>query len=280
MKVIKYIEQMQKEALDAHSARLKIGFVPTMGALHNGHLSLVKKARSENDICVVSIFVNPTQFNNKNDFKSYPRHIQTDLNLLENCRCDIVFNPEESEMYPGPDNRVFDFSPLDKVMEGNYRPGHFNGVGQIVTKLFDAVLPDRAYFGKKDYQQLAIIKKLVRDCNYKIEIIGCNTMREKDGLAMSSRNMLLNDRQKNAAPRIYRTLKQIKSKLEKHSIHEIKEWVKNEINSTGELQLEYIEIVQCDSLQPVNKYNPQFSLVACIAVYAGMVRLIDNLELF
>lgn len=280
MKVVKYIQEMQQEAANARSGSLKTGFVPTMGALHNGHLALVEKARSENDICVVSIFVNPTQFNNKDDFKSYPRDIESDLKLLENYHCDFVFNPEESEMYPAPDNRIFDFSPLDKVMEATHRPGHFNGVGQIVTKLFDAVLPDRAYFGKKDYQQLAIIKKLVRDFNYKIEIIGCNTIREKDGLAMSSRNMLLNDKQRNAATHIYRTLQQIKSKLESISIPEIKNWVKDEINSTGVLKLEYIEIVHYDSLQPADNYDPQFNLVACVAVYAGPVRLIDNLELF
>ncbi len=271
---------MQQEVQNAQAAQQSIGFVPTMGSLHKGHISLIKKAKEENDICVVSIYVNPTQFNNINDFNSYPRNITEDIEILKSHGCHMVFNPDDIEMYPEPDNRQFDFSPLDEVMEGKYRPGHFNGVGQIVTKLFDAVPADRAYFGKKDYQQLAIIKKLVKDHQYNIEIIGCETEREKDGLALSSRNLLLNENQRKAAHCIYMILKQVELKLKNHSISEVKSWVADEIRSTGEFVLEYIEIVNRETLQPVENEILSQSLVACIAVYAGNTRLIDNLELF
>ena len=279
MKIIQHIEHLQEEISKAKDNNKSIGFVPTMGALHAGHLSLVKISKNENDICVVSIFINPTQFNNKNDFTSYPRDIEKDCELLRKFECDIVFTPDEKEMYPVPDTRKFDFSPLDKVMEGKYRPGHFNGVGQIVSKLFDAVTPHKAYFGKKDYQQLAIIKKLAQDYNYPVEIIGCETQREPDGLAMSSRNMLLTGKQRKEAPHIYKTLIKLKSKIGTTPVTELKNWVKKEINSSPELQLEYIEIADCKTLAPIEEYKKETPAVACIAVFANNVRLIDNVEL-
>ncbi|MEY1638580.1 pantoate--beta-alanine ligase [Tenuifilum sp. 4138str] len=254
-----------------------IGFVPTMGALHKGHVSLVERSVAENDITVVSIFVNPTQFNDKNDLKNYPRMPEKDIAMLEAAGVNVVFMPTESEIYPEPDTRVFDFGMLDKVMEGKFRPGHFNGVAQVVSKLFDIVEPHRAYFGQKDYQQLAIIRAMVRMLGYRIEIVGCPIVREPDGLAMSSRNLLLTPEHRKSAPLIYQTLAEARNKTNELSVKEMIDWVVNRINSDPNLKVEYFELADADSLLPVQGWDHPNGIVGCIAVWAGNIRLIDNM---
>lgn len=254
-----------------------IGFVPTMGALHKGHVSLVERSVAENDITVVSIFVNPTQFNDKNDLKNYPRMPEKDIAMLEAAGVNVVFMPTESEIYPEPDTRVFDFGMLDKVMEGKFRPGHFNGVAQVVSKLFDIVEPHRAYFGQKDYQQLAIIRAMVRMLGFRIEIVGCPIVREPDGLAMSSRNLLLTPEHRKSAPLIYQTLAEARNKTNEFSVKEMIDWVVKAINSDPNLKVEYFELVDADSLLPVQGWDHPNGIVGCIAVWAGNIRLIDNM---
>jgi pantoate--beta-alanine ligase len=256
----------------------QIGFVPTMGALHQGHVSLVKKALIDNDIVVVSIFVNPTQFNDQNDLKNYPRTLDKDVTLLELVGCSAVFAPEVSEMYPEPDTRIFDFSPLDCPMEGAHRPGHFNGVGQIVSKLFSIVMPHKAYFGEKDFQQLAIIQKMVRDENFPITIVPCPIVRETDGLALSSRNALLNSAQRALAPRISQTLFEAVKQAPSKSISEIKQWVIDTINAVDGFEVDYFEIVDSKELTPVTKWEQTGNKQGCIAVKVGSIRLIDNIR--
>ena len=255
-----------------------IGFVPTMGALHAGHLSLVEQCRRENDVTVVSIFVNPTQFNDKNDLANYPRTPEDDLNMLTQAGCDVVFAPSVEEMYPEEDTRVFDFGMLDRVMEGAYRPGHFNGVAQIVSRLFDAVQPVRAYFGEKDFQQLAIIRRMVAIMDYPVQITGCPIVREADGLAMSSRNMRLTSEQRQHAPVIARTLFACKEKIGDMPLDELKKWVVEQIDSAACLRTEYFDIVDRNTLQSATQYKRD-AQQGCIAVHAGAVRLIDNIRL-
>jgi pantoate--beta-alanine ligase len=256
-----------------------IGFVPTMGALHEGHLSLVRRCIAENDITVTSIFVNPTQFNDSSDLKNYPRDLEKDCSLLETEGCHFVFVPDEKEMYPERDLRQFDFGSMDKVMEGVHRPGHFNGVAQIVTKLFDSVRPDKAYFGQKDFQQLAIIRKLITDLRYPIRIIGCPIVREPDGLAMSSRNLLLSDAHRKAAPLICKTLMEAKKLAGTKTINELEQFVTVTINDNPWLRLEYFQLVHSQTLQPVSHISPYMPVTACIAVFAGNIRLIDNIDI-
>ncbi len=254
-----------------------IGFVPTMGALHKGHVSLVERSVAENDITVVSIFVNPTQFNDKNDLMNYPRMPEKDIAMLEAAGVNVVFMPTESEIYPEPDTRVFDFGMLNKVMEGKFRPGHFNGVAQVVSKLFDIVEPHRAYFGQKDYQQLSIIRAMVRMLGYRIEIVGCPIVREPDGLAMSSRNLLLTPEHRKSAPLIYQTLAEARNKTNEFSVKDVIDWVVNRINSDPNLKVEYFELADADSLLPVLGWDHPNGIVGCIAVWAGNIRLIDNM---
>jgi len=249
-----------------------------MGALHSGHASLVEKSTLDNDITVVSIFVNPTQFNDPNDLLKYPRTLEEDLRLLESIGNAIVFAPEVSEMYPEPDTREFCFYPLDAVMEGKYRTGHFNGVAQIVSKLFDAVNPDRAYFGEKDFQQLAIIREMSKQLGYKIEIIGCPIIREVDGLALSSRNARLSAGERKIALKISATLFKSTNFAANHSVRETKQFVENEIANTDGLKLEYFEIVDSATLQSINNWEDTPEPIGCIAVYCGDVRLIDNIK--
>jgi len=256
----------------------KIGFVPTMGALHAGHISLIENSIKYCEITVASIYVNPTQFNDKNDLKNYPRNLESDCKMLENAGCNIVFTPLDAEMYPTPDNRVFDFGSMANVMEGKHRPGHFNGVGQIVTKLFDAVKPDFAFFGQKDFQQLAIIRKLVKDFNYPLEIIACPIIREIDGLAMSSRNMLLGTDERDAAPLIYKTIKTAKELASSEELNAIVNYVHDSINISPYLKVEYFEVVNSETLMPVTKITGLEPLTACIAVFSGKIRLIDNID--
>lgn len=269
--------------LDA--ARLApLGFVPTMGALHSGHLSLVGRAIEECRIIAVSIFVNPTQFNNKEDLKNYPRPLEKDLKLLSNIlrENDIVFTPETNEIYPEPDTRIFNFGNLDKVMEGLHRPGHFNGVAQVVTRLFDIVGPDNAYFGQKDFQQVTIIRELVRQTGKKINIITCPIIREPDGLAMSSRNQLLEKNIRKNAAVIYATLSAASGMIRTTEIEDIKNFVKSTINNTHNFNVEYFEIVDDVRLVPVSRKSEMTEgkrYFGCVAVKAGKIRLIDNVKI-
>ena len=255
----------------------KIGFVPTMGALHSGHLSLVKESKKNSDLTVVSIFVNPTQFNDPEDLKRYPRTLEKDVELLKTVDCDLVFAPSVEEIYPEPDTRKFDFGYLESMMEGAKRPGHFNGVGQVVSRLFDIVKPDKAFFGMKDFQQVAIIKNMVKQLNFPIEIIPCPIIREESGLALSSRNTLLDEEHKKNAPHIYATLKKARNLASQMNVAELKKWITEEINRNLYLETEYVEIVDDTTLNIVQSWEEKGTKVACVAVYAGKIRLIDNI---
>ena len=256
-----------------------IGFVPTMGALHNGHLSLIRCSQKETDITIVSIFVNPTQFNNSNDLEKYPRTIDADIKKLESISTDILFMPDEKEVYPEKDTRIFDFGNLDKVMEGRHRAGHFNGVAQIVSKLFEIVKPQKAFFGLKDFQQYVIIKELVRKFmpKTKIEIVACKIIREKNGLAMSSRNELLTDEQRQNANNIHKILSISKKDAGSFSVQDIQKKVVKILNLNPFLEVEYFEIVDDIELKQINNWKEKKSKVGCIAVFCGTVRLIDNI---
>jgi pantoate--beta-alanine ligase len=256
-----------------------IGFVPTMGALHEGHLSLVKTAMEQCDFTVVSIFVNPTQFNDPKDFKNYPRTREADTNLLSDVGVNLVFIPSEKEIYPIPDTRVFDFGGMDKVMEGACRPGHFNGVAQVVTRLFNIIEPTVAFFGEKDFQQLAIIKLLVEQIGLPVEIVACPTVREYDGLAMSSRNRLLNNNQRMHVPLIAHTLLEAKEKMGYMGVGKLCEWVKETIDTDPELKAEYAEIVDAKTLQPIKAWDDTNHIQLCVAAHADAIRLIDNIRL-
>ncbi len=277
MLLIEKSKQLQDKIAELKANGKKVGFVPTMGALHLGHISLVNRAKEDVDIVVVSLFVNPTQFNNPEDLKRYPRTLEKDLELLRAYHCDIVFSPSIEEVYPKPDNRIFDFGHLDKCMEGQYRPNHFNGVAQVVSRLFDLVPADKSYFGEKDFQQLAIVRKMVKMLNYSIEIIGCPIIREADGLAMSSRNMLLTIDDRKIAPKIAATLFESCNFAKTKSVEETKAFVVNSIEKETTFKVEYFEICDGDSLQPIMNWSETSYPVGCIAVYAGKIRLIDNI---
>ena len=278
MKIINTINELRAE-LDAYRAAGKsIALVPTMGALHRGHSSLVERAVAENDIVVVSIFVNPTQFNDKNDLKNYPRTLEADCALLEGVGAAIAFAPSVEEMYPEPDTREFSFAPLDTVMEGACRPGHFNGVAQIVSKLFYAVEPHKAYFGEKDFQQLAIIRQMVRDLALAVEIVGCPIVREADGLAMSSRNTLLTADERERALAISRTLFASLNVAKEKSLAATKAFVEDAINAVPGLELEYFQIVDGNTLQQIGEWSDSDYAVGCIALFCGKIRLIDNIK--
>lgn len=278
MKIVHTIRELQSELLRHTSEGRTIGFVPTMGALHGGHVSLVKYSANENDVTVVSIFVNPTQFNDKDDLKKYPRTLAADCKLLEPVGVAYVFAPSVEEMYPAPDARMFNYPPLDTVMEGAHRPGHFNGVCQVVSKLFDAVKPRRAYFGEKDFQQLAIIRQMVRQLNYAIDIVGCPIVREEDGLAMSSRNTRLSVAERENALKISQTLLKSRNFAASHTTtpHQIQRCVEETMAEAPGLQLEYFAIVDGHTLQTVERWEDSDYIVGCIAAFCGDVRLIDN----
>lgn len=254
-----------------------IGFVPTMGALHEGHLSLVKQCIADNDICVVSVFVNPTQFNNKEDLEKYPRDIERDSRFLEQAGVDFLFAPTVDEVYPEPDTRQFDFGQIDKVMEGVHRPGHFNGVAQVVSRLFDIVKPQRAYFGEKDFQQLAIISAMVKQLGLPVQIMPMPILREASGLALSSRNERLTPVQKEEAVNISKTLFESRAWMNTCSVEETIDRVVKQINAFEELEVEYYEIVDGYTLQSITDWEQASYIVGCIAVYCGDVRLIDNI---
>lgn len=277
MQLVNSIAQLKLAVNNERENGKQIGFVPTMGALHRGHVSLVEQAVKATDFVVASIFVNPTQFNNPNDLKTYPRTLEQDLAMLEEAGVSLVFVPTVEEVYPEPDTRVFDFGNLDKVMEGEHRPGHFNGVAQVVSKLFNMVNPHKAFFGQKDFQQLAIIRRMVEMLDLKVEIVSCPTVREPDGLAMSSRNMLLNPEQRASAPIISKSLAHARNNMERLSVKETIELVKKEINNDPELNVEYFEIADAKTLQPISHWSNTKQAVGCIAVQVGSVRLIDNI---
>lgn len=280
MEIINSVKELKDKLYIHKSQKRSIGLVPTMGALHKGHISLVEKCSKENDITVVSIFVNPTQFNDKKDLERYPRTLEADCKLLGNIKVDIVFAPSVEEIYPEPDTRTFSYPPTDTVMEGKYRPGHFNGVCQIVSKLFDLVEPDKAYFGEKDFQQVAVIKAMVKDKKYSIEIIQCPIIREDDGLALSSRNALLTSQERLIAVNISKVLKNSIEYSLSHSLNETREWVINQINSTEGLKIEYYEIVDGETLNSIDKWEDSNYIVGCITVFCGStpIRLIDNIK--
>ena len=256
-----------------------VGFVPTMGALHQGHISLVEKARSECAKCVVSVFVNPTQFNDKNDLKHYPRTPEADAAMLEAAGVDVVFMPSVEEVYPEPDTRQFDFGQIDKVMEGATRPGHFNGVAQVVSRLFDLVQPDKAYFGEKDFQQIAVIKAMVKQLNMSVEIVECPIIRDVDGLALSSRNTLLTPAHRAAAPHIYEVISQCAAKSAEMSPAELIQWVTEQVEANELLKVIYFQAVDALSMQQVASWEESERVQGCIAVQAGEIRLIDNVKI-
>lgn len=278
MKIIHTISELQAELSALKAQGKMVGLVPTMGALHAGHASLVERSVAENDVTVVSIFVNPTQFNDKNDLLKYPRTLEADCELLQSVGAMIAFAPSVEEVYPEPDTRSFSYAPLDTVMEGTFRPGHFNGVCQIVSKLFDMVQPHRAYFGEKDFQQLAIIREMVRQMNYPLEIVGCPIVREADGLAMSSRNTRLSVEERITALNISRILFESQKYAEVHTLAETKSFVEEGIAAIEGLRLEYYEVVDDRTLQTVREWDEAEGIVGCITVFCGDVRLIDNIR--
>jgi pantoate--beta-alanine ligase len=257
----------------------KIGFVPTMGALHQGHLSLIKLARQENDVVLCSIFVNPIQFNNPEDLLKYPRTPETDMAMVEAAGCDAVFAPSVEEMYPEPDTTIYDFGLLDKVMEGRFRPGHFNGVAIVVRRLLEVTQADVAYFGEKDFQQLVIIQKMVEMLTLPVRIVSCPIVREQDGLAMSSRNQRLTQDERAIAPLLYQALQKAASHFTRFTPEELRVMIKADIEQNPLFEVEYIEIVDMDSLMPVSYWSGSNRIIICLAVYLGQVRLIDNIVL-
>ncbi len=280
MKVFDRIAALQNELFLARKEGKSIGLVPTMGALHEGHASLIDKSVKENDITVISVFLNPTQFNDKSDLERYPRNLDADCKLIERIGADYVFSPSVEEIYPVPDNRHFEFPPVSTVMEGALRPGHFNGVCQIVSRLFYIVKPTNAYFGEKDWQQIAVIKQLVKYLNLNINIRECDIVRDEDGLAKSSRNMLLSAKERAISPNIYKALKESIGFAKKHTVAETHDEVVRNINSVEGLEVEYFEIVDGNTLQNVKSWDDSKYIVGCITVYCGdtPIRLIDHIK--
>lgn len=279
MNVIRTVKELRQAVADAKAAGMEVGLVPTMGALHVGHVSLIDRARRECDFVVVSDFVNPTQFNNQQDLLTYPRTEEADCEKMERAGVDVAYIPSVEEMYPQPDTRQFDLGPVAEVMEGAMRPGHFNGVAQIVSKLFSIVEPDKAYFGEKDFQQIAVIRRMVELEGFKLEIVDCPILREADGLAMSSRNVRLDAEHRALAPAINRVLRESIDYAKEHTVAETERFVTETINSTGDLETEYFQIVDALTMQPVDpQTKPQKGMVGCVTVYCGGVRLIDNIK--
>lgn len=279
MEIIRTIKQLQTKVAAAKAEGLTIGLVPTMGALHKGHLSLIERARRECGFVVVSDFVNPTQFNNKEDLLTYPRTETADCEKLSAAGVDMAFIPAVEEIYPEPDTRMFDLGPVAEVMEGAMRPGHFNGVAQIVSKLFAIVDPDKAYFGEKDIQQIAVIRRMVDLEGFDVEIVACPILREADGLALSSRNVRLDAAHRTIAPEIHRILVSSMDYASGHSVAETEEYVTSAIDSVDGLETEYYKIVDAETMQPVDPgVSPSDGMVGCVTVYCGGVRLIDNIK--
>lgn len=279
MEIIRTIAELRKAVDAARSEGKTIGLVPTMGALHKGHMSLIERARRECGFVVVSVFVNPTQFNNPDDLRTYPRTEEADCKLLREAGVDVAFVPTVEEVYPEPDTRVFDLGPVAEVMEGAMRPGHFNGVAQVVSKLFDMVRPDKAYFGEKDFQQIAVIRRMAQLEGFDIDIVACPICREDDGLALSSRNVRLTPAQRAIAPRIHKVLAEsLQWRNEGKTLAEVRQTVTDAINANEGMEVEYYEIVDANTMQPVNEWADTDAPVGCITVYLGDVRLIDNIK--
>ena len=280
MKVFSKIADLQNALFPLRKKNCTIGLVPTMGALHQGHASLVRRSVKENDVTVVSVFVNPTQFNDPNDLRNYPRDLDADCKLLEECGADFVLAPSVEEMYPTPDNRHFEYPPVSTVMEGAHRPGHFNGVCQVVSRLFYIARPHRAYFGEKDWQQIAVVKCMVRDLGLPVQIVECDIVRDEDGLAKSSRNTLLAPDERAIAPNIYKALKDSLDFAKTHTVAETHDRVVKQINDIDGLDVEYFAIVDGDTLQDVNDWQEAPHVVGCITVYCGKtpIRLIDHIK--
>ena len=280
MKVVHTIEELRGELGQARAEGKKIGMVPTMGALHAGHASLVKRSVAENGLTVVSVFLNPTQFNDKKDLEKYPRTLDADCALLESIGADVVFAPSVEEMYPEPDTRKFSYPPVDTVMEGALRPGHFNAVCQIVSKLFAAAEPDRAYFGEKDFQQIAVIRAMVKDLKMPVEIVPCPVVREESGLAMSSRNTLLTDEERAVAAHINAVLVKSKNFATNHTLKETRRYVVDALNAIVGLEVQYFSIVDGRTLQELEAWTDSDYVVGCITVFCGSqpIRLIDHVK--
>lgn len=278
MNIVNKISELRLALDECRGRGCSIGLVPTMGALHEGHASLVRRSVEENDVTVVSVFLNPTQFNDPKDLERYPRTLEADCELLEACGADIVFAPGVEEIYPEPDTRCFSYPPTDSVMEGAMRPGHFNGVCQIVSKLFSYVEPDKAYFGEKDYQQIAVIRRMVADLGFGLEIVPCPVIRQSDGLAMSSRNTLLSDEERQTAANIYRVLNE--SRTPGLTVQQTHDYVVNEIDAIPMLEVQYFNIVDGDTLADVSSWDEAQSVVGCITVFCGEkpIRLIDHIR--
>lgn len=278
MQIFYTVAEMQYYLKAQQKAGKTIGFVPTMGALHIGHISLIESSKKENDLTVCSIFVNPTQFNNPEDLKKYPRTLEKDCEMLEAAHCDAVFAPSAEEMYPSLPSLRFDFGTLETVMEGKFRPGHFNGVGIVVSKLFHIVKPDKAYFGLKDLQQVAVIRRMTNDLSFDLQIVPCPTLRETDGLAMSSRNMRLSAEARALAPHIYKVLLLARKKLESGvTSAETQAFAMAYFKNYPDFELEYLEIADFDTLAPISQANAPGKTAICIAAFLSGVRLIDNI---
>lgn len=277
MKVFNSAAELQAYITTERTAGRTLGFVPTMGALHAGHISLVKRALQECDRCVVSVFVNPTQFNDPKDLATYPRTFEADALLLAEAGADAVFHPSVEEVYPERDERIFEVGRVAEVMEGAHRPGHFNGVMQVVSRLFDIVRPDKAFFGDKDFQQIAVVRAMVRLIGSPVQIVDCSIVREADGLALSSRNVRLTPEQRSIAPNIYRILRESLDFAKEHTPKETELWVINQLNAIEQLRVEYYEIVDADSLERVESWQDSLRIQGCITVFCGEVRLIDNI---
>lgn len=280
MKILRTVDDILNFVDNAKKNGLSIGLVPTMGALHNGHKSLIDRAVSENNVVITSVFVNPTQFNNKEDLKTYPRNEKADFQLLEQAGVNAVFAPEVSEIYPNPDEQTpkYDLGYVADVMEGAMRPGHFQGVAQIVDRLFSYVRPDRAYFGRKDFQQIAVVRRMAKICGHKVEIIDCPIVRESDGLALSSRNVRLTPEQREIAPGIHRVLQDSLSFSKSHSPAETADFVITNVNALPQCEVEYYSIVNSITMADAPDWNSSDGVTGCITVYCGNVRLIDNIE--
>lgn len=280
MKIIDTVAALQLAVTEAKQQELSVGLVPTMGALHEGHASLIRQCVAENQLTVVSVFVNPTQFNDPKDLQHYPRTFEADAQLIASLGGDIVFAPSVEEIYPQEDKRVFSYPPIDTVMEGARRPGHFNGVCQIVSKLFDMVTPDKAYFGEKDFQQIAVVRAMMRDLGYKFQLVPCPIVRETSGLALSSRNALMSEDERVLATNIYRTLRESVVFSQAHTVAETQQFVVNQLNALEGLEVEYYEIVNGETLQTVTSWEDAAQIQGCITVFCGArpVRLIDNIS--
>ena len=280
MKVFSKIVDLQNALFDERKAGKSVGLVPTMGALHEGHASLVRRSVKDNDVTVVSVFVNPTQFNDKNDLKNYPRDLDADCRLLDECKADYVFAPEVEDMYPVPDTRQFEYPPVSTVMEGAHRPGHFNGVCQVVSRLFYIVRPDRAYFGEKDWQQIAVVKAMVRHLRLPVQIVECPIVREADGLARSSRNTLLAPDERAIAPAIFKALKESVEYAKSHTLKQTHDKVVSDIDSVEGLRLQFLSIVYGNTRQDIAEWEDSPYVVGCITVYCGRtpIRLIDHIK--